>query len=205
MDGQRSFAEHPIPSLSTLLEAHIPGLRKFALALARGDQDRADDLVQDSLVRALSGWSQRRCDGNLRAWLYRILYNRFLTDQRRRRMREIFYSALTAVLDDELPSAYGGQEALLTYRDLLRGFAALPDKQRAVLFLIVVEDVSYEEAARILRIPIGTVMSRLSRGRERLRQHLNGSRFPSASLPPRRRVAFQAIASPLSVTSNDEG
>jgi RNA polymerase sigma-70 factor (ECF subfamily) len=182
MDGQRSFAEEAIPSPTTLLEQHIPKLRNFARGLVRGDQDRADDLLQDSLLRALSGWSRRRCNGNLRAWLYRILYNRFVTDQRRRRS----HATLTEVLDDDLSSADGGQEAMLTYRDLRRGFADLPDDQRAVLLLIGVEDFSYEEAACILRVPIGTVMSRLSRGRERLRQHLNGSRVPTGSLQTKR-------------------
>jgi RNA polymerase sigma-70 factor (ECF subfamily) len=83
-----------------------------------------------------------------------ILYNRFVTDQRGHRIHQIFHPALDEVLDDDLPGADGGQEAMLVYRDLRRGFAALPDDQRAVLLLIGVEDFSYEEAARILRIPV---------------------------------------------------
>jgi RNA polymerase sigma-70 factor, ECF subfamily len=125
-------------------------------------------------VRALSGWRGRRCNGNLRAWLYKIVYNGFVTDQRRRRLRQICYPSLTEVVENDLLGVDGGQETLLAYRDLRRGLANLPDDQRAVLLLISVEDFSYEEAARILRVPIGTVMSRLSRGRERLRQHMNG-------------------------------
>jgi RNA polymerase sigma-70 factor (ECF subfamily) len=184
MNGQRSFGEDVIPSPITLLDEHIPQLRNFARALLRGDQDRADDLVQDSLVRALSGWRGLRCDGNLRAWLYKIVYNRFVTDQRRRRIRQIICPSLTDVVEDDLQGADGGQETLLAYRDLRRGLASLPDDQRAVLLLITVEDFSYEEAARILRIPIGTVMSRLSRARERLRQHMNGGQ--SRPLEPKR-------------------
>ena len=184
MNGQRSLAEGAIPSPMALLEEHIPQLRNFARALVRGDQDRADDLLQDSLVRALSGWRGRRCNGNLRAWLYKIVYNRFVTDQRRRRIRQIICPSLTDVVEDDLQGADGGQETLLAYRDLRRGLASLPDDQRAVLLLITVEDFSYEEAARILRIPIGTVMSRLSRARERLRQHMNGGQ--SRPLEPKR-------------------
>jgi RNA polymerase sigma-70 factor (ECF subfamily) len=174
MNGQRSLAEDAIPSPIALLEEHIPQLRNFARALLRGDQDRADDLLQDSLVRALSGWRGLRCNGNLRAWLYKIVYNRFVTDQRRRRIRQIICPSLTEVVEDDLPGVDGGQETLLAYRDLRRGLASLPDDQRAVLLLISVEDFSYEEAARVLRVPIGTVMSRLSRARERLRQHMDG-------------------------------
>ena len=72
------------------------------------------------------------------------------------------------------PGVDGGQEGALAQRDLLRGFAELPEEQRSVLLLVGVDDFSYKEAARILGVPIGTVMSRLSRGRERLRQYMNG-------------------------------
>ena len=192
MDGRRSFAGDAIPNPMALLEQRIPELRNFARALLRGDKDRADDLLQDSLERALSGWDRRRCNGNLRAWLYTILYNRFVTDQRRHRIHQIFHPTLDEVLDDDLPGADGGQEAMLVYRDLQRGFAALPDDQRAVLLLIGVEDFSYEEAARILRIPVGTVMSRLSRGRERLRQYMNGCETPTGSPHPKRQRPFSS-------------
>jgi RNA polymerase sigma-70 factor (ECF subfamily) len=158
-----------------LLEAHIPGLRRYACALLRGDRVRADDLVQDSLERALSRWHQRRSDGDLRGWIYTILYHRFLTDRRRQR-RDFVYESLTEVLEREEPSVVGEQEMALAQRDILRGLAELPEGQRSVLLLIAVEDFSYEQAARILAVPIGTVMSRLSRGRERLRRYMIGDR-----------------------------
>jgi RNA polymerase sigma-70 factor, ECF subfamily len=158
-----------------LLEAHIPGLRRYACALLRGDRARADDLVQESLERALSRWHQRRSDGDLRGWMYTILYRRFLTNRRRQR-NDFVYQSLTEVLERDEPGVVGGQEAALAQRDILRGLAELPEKQRSVLLLIAVEDFSYEQAARILAVPIGTVMSRLSRGRERLRQYMNGDR-----------------------------
>lgn len=162
-----------MPVEATLIEMHIPGLRRFACALLRGDRERADDLVQDCLERALSRWHLRRADGNLRGWLYTILYNRFLSDQHRQKRRGV-HDALTESIEAELPQIKGGQEEALEHRDLLRAFAALPEEQRSVLFLVGVEDLSYDETAHVLGVPIGTVMSRLSRGRDRLRQFLNG-------------------------------
>jgi len=81
---------------------------------------------------------------------------------------------LTESIEAELPKIKGGQESALEHRDLLRAFAALPEEQRSVLFLVGVEDLSYDETAQVLGVPVGTVMSRLSRGRNRLRQFLNG-------------------------------
>ena len=158
---------------ASLIEAHIPGLRRFACALLRGDRNGADDLVQDCLERAVSRWHLRRAAGDIRGWLYTILYNRFLSDKHRQRRRGV-HDALLEVAEAELPGVDGGQDWALEHRDLLRAFAALPEEQRSVLLLIGVEDLSYQEAARVLGVPIGTVMSRLSRGRERLRHHMNG-------------------------------
>jgi RNA polymerase sigma-70 factor (ECF subfamily) len=163
-----------MPVEAALIEAHIPGLRRFACALLRGDREGADDLVQDCLERALSRWHLRRAEGGLRGWLYTILYNRFLSDQQRRKRRGV-HDALTEAIEAELPPIKGGQDEALEHRDLLRAFAALPEEQRSVLLLVGVEDLSYDEAARVLGVPIGTVMSRLSRGRERLRRFLNGN------------------------------
>lgn len=161
-----------MPDRAALIEAQIPGLRRFACALLRGDRERADDLVQDTLERALSRWHLRRAEGNVRGWLYTILYNRFLSDQHRLKRRGL-HDALTE--ETVLPGIDGGQDALLERRDLLRAFSALPEEQRSVLLLIGVEDLTYEEAARVLGVPIGTVMSRLSRGRERLRHNMYGN------------------------------
>jgi RNA polymerase sigma-70 factor, ECF subfamily len=162
-----------MPAEAALIEAHIPDLRRFACALLRGDRERADDLVQDCLERALSRWHLRRSEGSLRGWLCTILYNRFLSDQRRRQRRGV-HDALTESIEAELPQIRGGQEEALEHRDLLRAFATLPEEQRSVLFLVGVEDLSYGEAANVLGVPVGTVMSRLSRGRDRLRQLLTG-------------------------------
>jgi RNA polymerase sigma-70 factor (ECF subfamily) len=146
-------------------------LRRFACALLRGDREGADDLVQDTLERALSHWNMRRTDTNLRGWLYTILYNRFRSDRHRVRRRGP-HDVLTD--ETELPGIDGGQHSALEHRDLLRAFAGLPEEQQSVLLLVAVEDVSYQEAARVLGVPVGTVMSRLSRGRERLRRAIYG-------------------------------
>jgi RNA polymerase sigma-70 factor (ECF subfamily) len=171
LPGSRLSNGEAMPDRAALIEAQIPGLRRFACALLRGDREAADDLVQDTLERALSHWNLRRNQANLRGWLYTILYNRFLSDQHRVRRR-----GPHAVLTEhtELPGIDGGQHSVLEHRDLLRAFAALPEEQRAVLLLVGVEDASYQEAARVLGVPIGTVMSRLSRGRERLRRSMHG-------------------------------
>lgn len=179
-----SSGRGPNPNSTALLEAHIPGLRRFARALLRGNQEHADDLVQDGLERALSNWHRRRLEADLRSWVYTIVYNRFLTEKRRQRRYAAWHS-LTECVDKDLPAVEGGQASALVHRDLLRGFAELPQEQRAVLLLVGVEDFSYKDAARILGVPIGTVMSRLSRGRERLRQYMNGDRPMSEVNIPR--------------------
>ena len=169
MNGHPTSLADATANPTPLLEACIPGLRRFARGLLGGDCERADDLVQDTLERALSSWRRRRVEDELRGWLYTILYNRFLSGQERRK-RSSAHDALTGIVEDELPGVEGGQHSALESRDLLRAFASLPAEQRSVLLLIAVEDLSYNEAARVLGVPIDTVMSRLSRGRERLRR-----------------------------------
>ena len=177
-----------------LLEEHIPGLRRFARALLQGDREAADDLVQDSLERALSCRHQRRRDGDLRGWIYTILYHRFITDRYRLRRRGGENKSLSDIQDADQPGVEGGQDEALAHRDLVRGLATLPEEQRAVLLLVGVEDFSYEQAARILELPIGTVMSRLSRGRERLRRYMNGDRISVRSERSRSRESVSQDA-----------
>ena len=176
-----------------LLEEHIPGLRRFARALLHGDRQAADDLVQDSLERALSRWHQRRREGDLRGWIYTILYHRFISDRYRLRRRGE-HKSLSDIQEADQPGVEGDQDRALVQRDLMRGLATLTEEQRAVLILVGVDDFSYEEAARILELPIGTVMSRLSRGREHLRRYMNGDhvlvRRPGASGRRLQRINF---------------
>ena len=159
------------------IEPVIPALRRYARTLVR-NHAAADDLVQDCLERAVRHWGQRRDDGNPRPWLFAILHNLAVNQFRRTASRG------RHVTIDEVPDHEVGQNAVqeqkLMYQDVIEKLAKLPDEQRAVLLLVAVEDLTYAEAARVLNIPIGTVMSRLSRARERLQQELER---PAADLP----------------------
>jgi RNA polymerase sigma-70 factor, ECF subfamily len=175
LPGGRSSSGNAIEQQTALIEAHIPGLRRFAYALLRGDRERADDLVQYCLEHALAGWHRRRLDADLRGWLYTILYNRFLGDHRRERQGRLRHR-LSGFAQASLQDAGGRGHSALENPDLLRAFAELPQEQQSVLLLIGVDDFSYEQAARILSVPIATVMSQLSCGREQLRQYMKGER-----------------------------
>lgn len=156
---------------AALLEPLIPALRRYAYALLR-DHDAADDLVQDTLERALSRWLLRRPDGDLRAWLFTMQRNLFINAYRRRQRQ-----GPHAALDDAtMPGSAPQQEAGLEVQDVLAALDQLPEEQKSLLLLIGVEDLSYDDAARILGIPMGTVMSRLSRGRQKLRSILETGR-----------------------------
>ena len=144
---------------------HIPRLRRYARALTR-DAALADDLVQDTLERALRKLDLWRPDSDLRAWLFTLMHNLFINRLRGDARLETPLDAAMAV-----PVA-GGQMAALGLRDIEAALAELPDEQREVILLVGLEQFGYAETAHILGVPLGTVMSRLSRGRERLRQRL---------------------------------
>ena len=145
--------------------ACIPALRRYASALLR-DRQEVDDLVHDCLVRALDRLHTRREEGELRPWLFAILHNLFVSRIRRTRLRGGTESIDTA--DPTVLGQRANQEDALHRRDLMRALDELPEDQRSVLLLVAVEDLSYAETARVLGVPIGTVMSRLARGRKRL-------------------------------------
>ncbi|MCF8483488.1 MAG: RNA polymerase sigma factor [Rhodospirillum sp.] len=166
--------------LSNLIEPHVPALRRYAWSLA-GDRDAADDLVQDCLERAISRWPSRHRDGNLRVWLFTILRNLFLSAARQRTRRGP-HLPLDALVDG--PTVAGGQDDRMRMRDLMAGLDTLPEEQRSVLLLVSIEDLSYEETAKVLGVPIGTVMSRLSRARDRLRVHMESGPAPSERKAP---------------------
>ncbi len=152
---------------SAEIVAHIPRLRRYARALA-GDSHRADDLVQDTLERALAKFYLWRHGSDLRAWLFTIMHNVFINQLRAR--REL---ALDEAVEDGLRSA--PQSDPLELRDLDAALRRLPVEQREVLLLVGLEQLSYAEVSKALGIPAGTVMSRLSRGRERLRAVMSGT------------------------------
>ncbi len=156
---------------ASLLEPLIPALRRYAYALVR-DPEAADDLVQDTLERALSRWHLRHAEGDLRAWLFAILRNLHVSAWRQKQRRGV----QVALEERDEPAAAAMQESGLETQDVLAALDRLPEEQKSLLLLVGVEDFSYDEAARLLGVPIGTVMSRLSRARQRLRAALDGGR-----------------------------
>ena len=152
---------------SAEIAAHIPRLRRYARALA-GDSHRADDLVQDTLERALAKFHLWRRGSDMRAWMFAIMHNVFINQLKKRR---------EFALDDATEAGLEGapRSDPLELRDLDAALRCLPAEQREVLLLVGLEQLSYTEASQALDIPIGTVMSRLSRGRERLRALMSGT------------------------------
>ena len=150
----------------------IPRLRRYARALV-GERAGADDLVQDTLERAWSKLHLYRRGTDLRAWLFTVMHNVHVNKLRAARP--------TDSLEDGMPelAQRAPQSDALLVRDLDRAIARLPADQRAVLLLVTLEEMSYEEVARTLGIPIGTVMSRLSRAREKLRALMLGHTPPA--------------------------
>jgi RNA polymerase sigma-70 factor (ECF subfamily) len=145
----------------------IPRLRRYARALV-GDRAASDDLVQDTLERAWAKLHLYRRGSDLRAWLFTVMHNVHVNRVRAARPSD--------PLEDDMPelAQRATQGDSLVVRDLDRAIAALPAAQREVLLLVALEDLSYEETARVLGIPIGTVMSRLARAREKLRDLMQG-------------------------------
>ncbi len=146
--------------------AEIPRLRRYARALLR-DRDAADDLVQDCLERALSRIDNWRTGDNPRRWLFTIMHHLFV-DQKRRvnRRSEV---VMTTLEDSEALSAPADQADSVASREIMDALQTLSPERRAALVAVGIEGFSYAEAAAMLGIPAGTVMSRVARGREELR------------------------------------
>jgi RNA polymerase sigma-70 factor, ECF subfamily len=153
------------PSEKALLD-HVAALRRYALLLV-GEAADADDLVQECVLRVLSQARTWRPVRDLRAYMFAVLHNAFIDTHRRRRSRQTEVPIETVIADLSAPAS---QTKWLEVRDLVAALAQLPTEQREVVLLVGLEGMSYLEAASVLDIPIGTVMSRLSRGREALRQ-----------------------------------
>ena len=153
-----------------LVEAEIPRLRRYARALHRGNVTVADDLVQDTLTRAVAKQHLWEPGTNLRAWLFTVMHNQHVNHVRRA-ARE----GTTVDIDDVHNLLVSPSDPIvsLLLRDLNRGLAKLHVEQRQTILLIGLEGMSYQEVAQILCIPIGTVRSRLSRGRLQLRQMMD--------------------------------
>lgn len=149
----------------------LPALRRFAISLTR-NEDRADDLVQDSVERALLKSEYFEKGTNLRSWLFTVCRRVFLNQIRKQKSRGI-----SMELDDAPQSRLASeapQGAAIAYNEMAEHFERLPIRDKVVLSLVAVEGMKYEEAASMLEVPVGTVRSRLSRARARLKTMVEG-------------------------------
>lgn len=156
------------------IEECIPALRRYALALVQ-DRQRADDLVHSCLVRAFDKLHTPRDDVGLRAWLFGIIHNLYVSRWRCATMRRNA-EALTEHEGNNAFSGLNGQED--RSKEAVRALNSLPEDQRAVILLVSVADLSYAEAGIVLDVPIGTVTSRLACGREHMRQFVDEVKCP---------------------------
>lgn len=154
-------------SLKSELHEHVGSLRRYALVLTR-DPGAADDLVQETLVKAIAKADTFQPGSDLRPWLFRILHNTHISDLRRAKTRA------EAAADLPEPIARECQHTTLELKQVLDALDHLPEAQRMPIILIALRDMSYVEAARSLDVPLGTFMSRLGRGREALRNMMQG-------------------------------
>lgn len=166
----------PSASAPHSIVGHIPDLRRYARSLT-GDAWAADDLVQDTLERACQRWQLWSAGSDLRAWLFTLMHNLFVDGARRAVRQQASQHVDVDELGTELPAPGGVPDQAL---DLQRCLMRLPPEQREVLLLVTLHDLGYEEAAKITGVPIGTVMSRLSRARARLRDLMEGRPLPAS-------------------------
>ena len=160
------------PSQERQLLTWVPRLRRYARALA-GNRDDADDLVQDTLERAWAKSGLWHGVADMRAWLFSIMHNLHVDGIRRPKLA-------TVMMDDDTPEVAMAptQGERLAVLNLQAALDLLPNEQKEIVLLVALEDMAYAEIATTLGIPIGTVMSRLSRGRERLRALMEGRDEP---------------------------
>lgn len=157
---------------------HVSALRRYALVLCR-DAAEAEDLAQEALLRGHEKRRGFRPGGDLKTWLFSILRNAFL-DRRRSRAAEMRREAAWAALAPE--ALESPQEAALRLAQVRAGFLALPEEQREALSLVAIEGLSYAEAAKVAEVPLGTLMSRVSRARAQLRAFEDGRDAPPPQL-----------------------
>ena len=165
--SQPTFDEMTEEMRTALLEA-VPHLRAFARSLTR-NRDQADDLVNDTIVRAIAASNQFTPGTNFRAWVFTILRNLFYNQGRRGRAR---FSSIDEVFVDE-PAEIASQEASLEFCDFRRAFWQLPEHHREALILVGASGMNYEDAAKVCGCQVGTMKSRVSRARTELRRMLD--------------------------------
>jgi RNA polymerase sigma-70 factor (ECF subfamily) len=156
--------------VATHVRRHIPALRRYARALLR-NREMADDLVQDCLERVVCHWERRRSEESTRSWMFAIAHNLAVNRLRQQTVRGI-HIGLEDV-DEAMLVQPAGQEGRIRQNELQRALQSLPQIQRDTVMLVCVDGLTYAEAAQELDVPIGTVMSRLARAREKLQRMLN--------------------------------
>ena len=165
-----------IESIRNQIAAQLPRLRRFALSLT-GNRADADDLVQDTIERALRNLHQWQQGTKLDSWMFRIAQNLWIDAMRARRVRAVVSNDPDAAANVAVDGARDA-EARLTFVDTVRALDELPEEQRTVVSLIVIDGMSYREAADILDVPVGTVTSRLARARMALAERIFGGAGP---------------------------
>ena len=168
------------------IEEHLPGLRRYARVLT-GNAWEADDLVQDTLERACRKWLLWRVGSDLRAWLFTLMHNLYLNQ--RRTLAPVQWQDIETV-EDRLQAPGDARDTTL---DLERCLQQLPAEQRAVLLLVTLEDMDYAEVARVLQVPVGTVLPRLSRARRRLKELMDITPTPPRVPSEMPRVALHRL------------
>jgi RNA polymerase sigma-70 factor (ECF subfamily) len=168
-DGAADETAGSVPAIDDVV-GHVAALRRYALLLVN-DANDADDLVQECLLKVIAQARAWRPVRDLRAYLFTTLHNVFVDAHRRRRVRANEVSVETVVADLVSPA---DQTKWLEVRELVAALGRLPTEQREVVLLVGLEGMSYQEAASVVGVPIGTVMSRLSRGRDALRRMTGG-------------------------------
>lgn len=168
-----------MPDFAHMVSEHIPNLRRYARVLVR-DSIHAEDLVQDCLERAISREHLWRPGTNLRAWLFTILHNLYINQY----LRHGGANTMVPLLDEHSSmSCPPRQYHSVTLGDLAKAFESLPRQEQQVVVMVGIEGMQYEDAAETLGVPMGTVKSRLSRARRRLRKLMDGESRPNAPHP----------------------
>lgn len=171
------------------LAAELLAARRYALVLTR-DADQAEDLVQEALARAIAAARTWRPGGDLRRWLLTIVHNTHATRRRRRRLEAAASERQGWAATEPVPAP---QPERVHLTQTIAALTALPEEQREALVLIAFEGMSYKDAAAILGIPIGTLMSRLARGREALRAATGRGRASDGTIPAARRPSLRIV------------
>jgi RNA polymerase sigma-70 factor (ECF subfamily) len=167
-------SQHERREIQWMIAREIPALRRYAQTLMRGQGDK-DDLVQDTLERAIKKSHTWRREGSIRSWLYRVQYSVFLNRYRKQANLKEVSAEDSGVLDTPSMAINASQETKLECQRMLKALQNLKPRHSEVLLLVAVEGFSYDQAAQIMDIPVGTVRSRLARAREDLRAEMKNT------------------------------